>query len=86
MAADEPLMAQLGHYGGMKLQDASKQGLQYGDEDDDEAEKTEFEAQKIAFAPLISWLKKDLEGRIGDGKSPDLPIRSAWTSSDPQLS
>lgn len=53
---------------GMKTQDVSKKGLKYGDEDEDEAEKKELEAQKIAFAPLIDWLKKELSGQISDGE------------------
>ena len=51
----------------MNVQDVSKKGLKYGDEDEDEAEKKELEAQKIAFAPLIDWLKKDLQGQISEG-------------------
>lgn len=53
---------------GMKTQDVSKKGLKYGDEDEDEAEKKELEAQKIAFAPLIDWLKKELKSDISDGE------------------
>lgn len=53
---------------GMKTQDVSKKGLKYGDEDEDEAEKKELEAQKVAFAPLIDWLKKELKGTIADGE------------------
>ena len=53
---------------GMTTQDVSKKGLKYGDEDENETEKKELEAQKIAFAPLINWLKKDLAGQISDGK------------------
>ncbi len=51
----------------MKTQDVSKKGLKYGDEDEDESEKKELASQKIAFAPLIEWLKKDLIGQISDG-------------------
>jgi heat shock protein beta len=53
---------------GMVTQDVSKKGLKYGDEGDDEAEKKEFAAQKVAFAPLLDWLKKDLGGLISDGE------------------
>ncbi len=53
----------------MTTQDVSKKGLKYGDEDEDQAEKKELAAQKIAFGPLIEWLKKDLAGQISDGKS-----------------
>lgn len=52
----------------MKTQDVSKKGLIYGDEEEDQAEKKELEAQKIAFAPLINWLKKELKGDISDGE------------------
>lgn len=54
---------------GMTTQDVSKKGLKFGDEDEDEAEKKELEAQKIAFAPLLNWLKKDLGSQIADGQS-----------------
>jgi heat shock protein beta len=56
-----------GEVRGMQTQDVSKKGLKYGDEDEDEAEKKELSAQKIAFGPLIDWLKKDLTGQISDG-------------------
>jgi len=59
--------AQLTHRG-MTPQDVSKKGLKYGDEDEDEAEKKELAAQKIAFAPLLDWLKKSLSGQISDGQ------------------
>lgn len=52
----------------MTTQDVSKKGLKYGDEDEDEAEKKELEAQKVAFRPLTDWLKKELAGQVGDGK------------------
>lgn len=54
----------------MKTQDVSKKGLQYGDEDEDEAEKRELEAQKVAFKPLTDWLRQDLAGQVSDGQSP----------------
>jgi hypothetical protein len=54
---------------GMQTQDVSKKGLKFGDEDEDQAEKKELAAQKIAFGPLIEWLKKDLKGQISDGES-----------------
>ena len=50
----------------MTTQDVSKKGLKYGDEDENEQEKKELEAQKIAFSPLINWLKKELAGQISD--------------------
>lgn len=52
----------------MRTQDVSKKGLKYGDENEHETEKKELEAQKIAFKPLVDWLKKDLKGQISDGK------------------
>lgn len=51
----------------MTTQDVSKKGLKYGDEDEDEAERKELSAQKVAFGPLIDWLKTDLTGQISDG-------------------
>ena len=51
----------------MTVQDVSKKGLKFGDEDEDEAEKQELAAQKIAFKPLTEWLKKDLTGQVSDG-------------------
>ncbi len=52
----------------MKVQDVSKKGLKFGDEEEDASEAAEFEASKKAFAPLIQWLKKELEGRVSDGE------------------
>ncbi|KAJ9107871.1 hypothetical protein QFC19_002777 [Naganishia cerealis] len=66
--ADETVMAQLGSYRGLKLQDVAKKGFKYGDEDEDAQEKAELEMQKKAFSPLIEWLKKELRGPISDGK------------------
>ncbi|OCF61751.1 cation-transporting ATPase [Kwoniella mangroviensis CBS 10435] len=66
LPSDEPMMAALDQFMGMTTQDVSKKGLKFGDEDEDEAEKKELEAQKIAFRPLIEWLKKDLAGQIND--------------------
>lgn len=53
---------------GMKVQDVSKKGLKFGDEEEDAGETAEFEASKKAFAPLLTWLKKELEGRVSDGE------------------
>ncbi len=66
LPSDEPMMSALGNFMGMTTQDVSKKGLKYGDEDEDEAEKKELAAQKIAFGPLIDWLKKDLAGQVSD--------------------
>ncbi|EIW71712.1 hypothetical protein TREMEDRAFT_60629 [Tremella mesenterica DSM 1558] len=66
LPADEPMMSTLNNFMGMKTQDVSKKGLIYGDEDEDEAEKRELESQKIAFAPLLNWLKTELSGQISD--------------------
>jgi len=52
---------------GMATQDVSKKGLKFGDEDEDEAETRELEAQKIAFGPLLKWMKKSLGSQISDG-------------------
>ena len=52
----------------MTTQDVSKKGLKFGDEDEDEAEKRELAAQRVAFGPLIEWLKKELTGQISDGE------------------
>lgn len=86
LPSDEPMMGALGNFmwvfiglplkrtntdiRGMSIQDVSKKGLKYGDEDEDQAEKKELEAQKIAYGPLINWLKKDLADQISDGKLP----------------
>lgn len=56
-------------HSGLKLQDVAKKGLKYGDEDEDAQEKAELEMQKKAFKPLLDWLKKQLQGQIGDGMS-----------------
>lgn len=53
----------------MTTQDVSKKGLKYGDEDENEADKKELAAQKVAFGPLLDWLKKDLAGQVSDGES-----------------
>lgn len=66
LPSDEPMMGALGNFMGMRTQDVSKKGLKYGDENEHEAEKKELEAQKIAFKPLVDWLKKDLKGQISD--------------------
>lgn len=71
----------------MTAQDVSKKGLKFGDEDEDEAEKRELEAQKIAFAPLTKWLKANLGSQISDGmQSLDHAIRSELTNSCPDQS
>lgn len=61
---------------GLKLQDVAKKGLKYGDEDEDAQEKAELEMQKKAYRPLLEWLKKELQGQIGDGSS----IRYDWST------
>lgn len=66
LPSDEPMMGALGNFMGMRTQDVSKKGLKYGDENEHETEKKELEAQKIAFKPLVDWLKKDLKGQISD--------------------
>lgn len=69
LPSDEPMMGSLSNFMGMQTQDVSKKGLKYGDEDEDEAEKKELAAQKIAFAPLTDWLKKVFTGQVSDGAS-----------------
>jgi heat shock protein beta len=69
LPSDEPMMGALSNFMGMQTQDVSKKGLKYGDEDEHEAEKKELDAQKVAFAPLIDWLKNELSGQISDGTS-----------------
>jgi heat shock protein beta len=59
----------------MTAQDVSKKGLKYGDEDEDEAEKRELEAQKVAFGPLLRWLKANLGAQISDGRR-TFPLQS----------
>lgn len=58
---------------GMRVQDVSKKGLKFGDEDEDEAEKKELAAQNVAFRPLTDWLKKQLAGQISDGQYSFIP-------------
>lgn len=97
LPSDEPMMTQLNNFmcdpppskfrgsrmrRGMKTQDVSKKGLKYGDEDEDEVEKKELAAQKVAYAPLIEWLKKDLKGQISDGTSVPSVIWRKWARSN----
>lgn len=58
------------------MQDVSKKGLKFGDEDEDEAEKKELAAQNIAYRPLTDWLKKELAGQISDGEFPLIPLHT----------
>jgi len=66
LPSDEPMMQALNMFMGMKTQDVSKKGLVYGDEESDAAEQRELEAQKIAFQPLIDWLKLTFKGQVSD--------------------
>ncbi|WVR08263.1 hypothetical protein IAU60_005310 [Kwoniella sp. DSM 27419] len=66
LPSDEPMMASLDQFMGMTTQDVSKKGLKFGDEDEHAAEQKELDSQKIAFKPLIEWLKNDLKGQISD--------------------
>ncbi|WWC93052.1 uncharacterized protein L201_008016 [Kwoniella dendrophila CBS 6074] len=66
LPSDEPMMAALDQFMGMTTQDVSKKGLKFGDEEEHEADKKELEAQKVAFKPLLDWLKKDLKDQVSD--------------------
>lgn len=63
---DETVMLALRTYRGLHLQDVSKKGLKYGDEDEHEAEKAELAAQEAAFKPLIQWLRKQFKTVVSD--------------------
>jgi hypothetical protein len=62
---------------GLTLQDVSKKGLKYGDEDDHAAERAELAAQQKAFAPLLKWLNNQFKGTVGDGMFV-LTLRESW--------
>lgn len=66
MPADEAMMAHLNNFQGLKTQDVAKQGLKYGDEEEDEAERKELEAQKKTFKPLTEWLKKQFKEEVSE--------------------
>lgn len=53
---------------GMRTQDVSKKGLQFGDEGEDAAEQAELAEQQVTFKPLLVWLKKELGSSINDGE------------------
>ncbi|BGP44319.1 hypothetical protein JCM10450v2_000130 [Rhodotorula kratochvilovae] len=55
---DEMLLSSVPTYGGLRFQDVAKEGVKFGDEDDDE--KDEAESLKTTFAPLAAYLKKEL--------------------------
>ncbi|GAA5841717.1 hypothetical protein JCM11251_007063 [Rhodosporidiobolus azoricus] len=55
---DEMLVNSVPTYGGLRLQDVAKDGVNFGDEDDDE--KADEEELKTTFAPLVTYLKKEL--------------------------
>ncbi|GAA5938814.1 hypothetical protein JCM1841_001128 [Sporobolomyces salmonicolor] len=57
---DEMLVSAVPTYGGMRFQDVSKEGVKFGDEDDDEDAKEEEASFKSTFQPLVSYLKKEL--------------------------
>ncbi|GAA5912171.1 hypothetical protein JCM6882_003074 [Rhodosporidiobolus microsporus] len=55
---DEMLVNSVPTYGGLRFQDVAKDGVKFGDEDDDE--KADEEEFKSTFAPLVAYLKKEL--------------------------
>lgn len=66
LPSDEPMMGALDTFMGMRTQDVAKKGLIYGDEEENAAEKREFEAHAIAFRPLIEWLKQQFAPKVAD--------------------
>lgn len=66
LPSDEPMMRALDMFMGMRTQDVAKQGLIYGDEEENEAERRELEAHKIAYRPLLEWFKKEFSPKVAD--------------------
>ncbi|KAG8903450.1 hypothetical protein FRB99_003272 [Tulasnella sp. 403] len=64
---DEILFSQLKIWKKFKLQDVAKEGLKFGDEDEDaETEKAEREEQKVRYTPLINYLKGETKDTVID--------------------
>ena len=54
----------LGDFDGMKLQSLTKEGLKFGDEDEDTLKKR-LKAYRENFKPLTTYLKNLFEGKLG---------------------
>lgn len=63
-AIDEYTMQHLGEYDGHKLQSLSKEGLKFGDEDEDVL-KERAKIYKENFRPLTKYLKELFTGKVG---------------------
>lgn len=61
---DEYAVGNLGDFDGMKLQSLTKEGLKFGDEDEDLLKKR-LKAYREAFKPLTSYLKELFAGKVG---------------------
>lgn len=60
---DEYVVQNLGDYDGSKLQSMTKEGLKFGDEDED-TQKKRIKAYRDAFKPLSKYLKDLLSGKV----------------------
>jgi heat shock protein beta len=61
---DEYVMQHLGEFDGHKLQSLSKEGLKFGDEDE-EVVKERTKVYKETFRPLTKYLKELFAGKVG---------------------
>ena len=61
---DEYVMQHLGEFDGHKLQSLSKEGLKFGDEDEDVV-KERTKVYKETFRPLTKYLKELFAGKVG---------------------
>jgi len=61
---DEYAVGNLGDFDGMKLQSLTKEGLKFGDEDEDLVKKR-LKAYREAFKPLTTYLKELFAGKVG---------------------
>jgi heat shock protein beta len=57
------VIGNLGDFDGNKLQSLSKEGLKFGDEDEDTLKKR-IKAYKETFKPLMKFLKDQLQGKV----------------------
>jgi len=63
-AIDEYAVQNLGDYDGHKLQSLTKEGLKFGDEDEDILKKR-IKAYREQFKPLTKFMKELLAGKVG---------------------
>jgi len=61
---DEYVVGNLGDFDGFKLQSLTKEGIKFGDEDEDTLKKR-LKAYKESFKPLTKYLKELLKGKVG---------------------